>query len=273
MKNLRNKIALVTGAGSGIGRAISLKLAREGADVVIADLNEASLNDTAEAIRALGRQALPVVTDIAKRKEVEKLGNQALKTFGRVDILVNNAGVALYAELKDTSLKDWEWIMGVNLWGQIYALHYLLPQMIAQRSGHIVNLASWMGLFAAPANGAYAVSKHGVVALSEALRTEVAQYNIGVTVVCPGVVRTNIFNSLKIKGYNANVRRMPSYAGITPETMADRIIAAIKHDRAMVVTGIGKLGYYLKRLSPALAQQRGRGGLWLYSRYKTESQE
>jgi len=270
MKDLKNKVALVTGAASGIGLAISLKLAQEGADVVIADLNETGLNDTAEKIHSLGKKALPVKTDISKRREVEKLCNQALKAFGRVDILINNAGVALYAELKDTDLKDWEWIMGINLWGQIYTLHYLLPQMIKQRSGHIVNLASWMGLVSAPANGAYAVSKHGVVALSEALRSEVAQYNIGVTVICPGVVRTNIFNALKIKGYSAEVRRMPSYAGITPEAMADRMISAIKHNRAMVVTGIGKFGYYLKRLSPALAEQLNRGGMWLYSRYKEQ---
>ena len=109
-----------------------------------------------------------------------------------------------------------------------------------------------------------------VRALSEALRAEVAQYNIGVTVICPGVVRTNIFNALKIKGYSAEVRRMPSYAGITPEAMADRMISAIKHNRAMVVTGIGKVGYYLKRLSPALAERLGRWGMEFYSKYKEE---
>jgi len=272
MKDLKNKVALVTGAASGIGLAVSLKLAQDGADVVISDLNETGLNDTAERIRSLGRKALPVKADVSKRRDVEKLCSQALKTFGRVDILINNAGVALYAELKDTDLKDWEWIMGVNLWSQIYTLHYLLPQMIEHREGHIVNLASWMGLMAAPAYGAYAVSKHGVVALSEALRSEVAQFNIGVTVICPGVVKTNIFSALKIKGYSEEVRRMPSYAGITPEEMADRMINAIKHDRAMVVTDVGKIGYYLKRLSPALAEQLGRWGMKFYSKYKIQNQ-
>ena len=154
MKNMANKVALVTGAASGIGQAISIKLAEEGAKVVITDVNEEGLNTTAEQIRSLQQEALPIKADISKRQAVESLCKKALKEFGHIDILINNAGVALYAEIKDTDLKDWEWIMGINLWGQIYTIHYLLPQMIEQRSGHIVNLASWMGLVSAPANGA-----------------------------------------------------------------------------------------------------------------------
>ncbi len=269
MKDLKDKVALVTGAASGIGQAISLKLAQEGSDIVIADLNEQGLLDTADQIRSLGRKALHVKTDISRREEVENLCSKAIEEFGRVDILINNAGVALYAELKDTDLSDWEWLMGVNLWGPVYTLHYLLPQMIERKSGHIVNISSWMGLLGGPANGAYAATKFGVVGLSETLRIEMAKFKIGVTVVCPGVVRTNIFNSLQIKGYSTDVRNMPDFLGITPECISRRIVRAIKKNRTMVITGLGKFAFGLKRISPTLALQVMRGGLWMFSKYKT----
>ncbi len=271
MKDLFGKVALVTGAGSGIGRAISLTLAGEGVDVVIADVNEDGLMDTAKRIRSLGRKALPVRTDISKQEEVEELCGKALEEFGRVDILVNNAGVAIYAELKDTNIADWERIMGVNLWGSVYTLNYLLPQMIERKSGHIVNLSSWGGLVGMPANGAYAVTKFGIVGMSEVLRIELRRFNIGVTVVCPGVVRTNIFNALQLKGYSSSIRNVPGFLGITPEFLSVRIVRAVKKNRAMVVTGIGKFGYRLKRFSPALSYQLGRIALWTFSRYKTQN--
>ncbi len=271
MKKLKDRVALVTGAASGIGRAISLNLASEGVDVVIADVNEDGLRDTAEEIKSLGRRALPVRADISKREEVEELCQQALKEFGQVDILINNAGVALYAALEETDLSDWEWIMGINLWGPIYTVHYLLPRMIERKTGYIVNISSWAGLLGQPGNGAYSATKFGVVGLSEVLRIELERHGIGVTVVCPGVVRTNIFKSLRLKGFSQDVRKIPPFVGITPERIAKRITRAIKKNRAQVITGIGKFGYGLKRLSPTLARQIGRGGLKVFDKYKDNS--
>lgn len=268
MKNLRDKVALVTGAASGIGRATSLKFAQEQADLVIADVNEEGLRDTAEQIKTMGRRALPVRTDISRREEVEKLCLQAIEEYGVVDILINNAGVALYAEVIDTDLSDWEWILGVNLWGAIYAQHYLLPQMVERRSGHIVNIASWVGLLGQPANGAYAVSKFGITGLSEVLRAELERYGIGVTLVCPGVVKTNIFDSVKLKGFKDTVREMPDYIGITPEQAAGKIVRAVKKNQALVLTDIAKVAHALRRLSPTLARQIGRGGVRAFLKHK-----
>ncbi len=268
MKNLRHKVALVTGAASGIGRATSLRFAQEQADLVIADVNEEGLRDTAKQIRALGRKALSVRTDISQRDDVEKLCLQAMDEYGGVDILMNNAGVALYAEIIDTDLSDWEWVIGINLWGAIYALHYLLPQMLERGSGHIINIASWVGLLGQPANGAYAVSKFGIVGLSEVLRAELERTGVGVTLVCPGVVQTNIFDSVKLKGFKDTVREMPDYIGITPERAAGKIVRAVKKNQAMVLTDIAKVAHALRRLSPTLARQIGRGGVRAFLKHK-----
>jgi NAD(P)-dependent dehydrogenase (short-subunit alcohol dehydrogenase family) len=268
MKDLKGKVALVTGAASGIGQATSLKFAQEQADLVITDLNEDGLNDTAEQIRALGRKVLPIRTDIARREEVEALCNNALEEFGRVDILMNNAGVALYADIIDTDLADWEWMLGINLWGPIYALHFLLPHMVARKSGHIINIASWMGLLGQPANGAYAASKFGIVGLSESLRAELERFGIGVTVVCPGIVQTNIFKAVKVKGFKPEVTKMPGFIGTTPEGAAMKIVHAVKKDKALVLTDFAKIAYAIRRLSPALARQIGRGGVKVFQKSK-----
>ncbi len=268
MKDLKDKIALVTGAASGIGRAASIAFARERCDVVITDVNGEGLKPVAEEIKALGRRALPVKADVSNKDDVKSLCEKAIGDFGRVDILVNNAGVALYAEIKDTDLSDWEWIMGINLWAHIYTLHYLLPQMVENRCGHIVNVSSWAGLVGFAGNGAYCVTKFGVVGLSEVLRTELERFNIGVTVICPGAVQTNIFNSLKLKGFKKDIRNMPVFLPMTPEAMAKKIIRAVKRNRPQVITGVGKLGYIAKRISPALGRFVSRSGLVVFSKYK-----
>lgn len=268
MRNLKDKVAMVTGAASGIGRALSLEFAKEGAHLVITDIDEEKLMDTAEQIKLLGREVLSVKADISSKNEVKELCRKALEKFNGIDILVNNAGVAIYAGFLDTELSDWEWLMGVDFWGPVYASYYLVPRMIERKSGHIVNLSSWMGLLGQPNNSAYSAAKFGIVGLSEALRIELDKYNIGVTVVCPGVVRTNIFKSLKIKGFKTDVRNMPGFLGLTPERIAKRIVRAVKWNRATVITGLGKFAYSLKRISPYAARMIGHGMMWTYSKFK-----
>jgi short-subunit dehydrogenase len=224
--------------------------------------------ETAEQIKLSGREVFPVKADISSRDEVEILCRKALNKYNGIDILVNNAGVAIYADFLNTGLSDWEWLMGVDFWGPVYALYFLVPQMVKRKSGHIVNISSWMGLLGQPNNSAYSAAKFGILGLSEALRIELDEYNIGVTVVCPGVVRTNIFNALKIKGFKSDVRNMPDFLGLTPERIAKRIVRAIKWNRAMVITGLGKFAYSLKRLSPYAARMIGRGMMWTYSKFK-----
>ncbi len=268
MKNLKDKIALVTGAASGIGRATSLAFAAEGCDVVITDVNEEGLNSVAEEIKGLGRKALSLKADISNRNDVKSLCEKAVKEFGRVDILMNNAGVALFAELRDTDLDDWKWMLGVNLWGPIYTINYLLPRMAENKCGHIVNVASWAGLVGFGGNGAYSTTKFGVVGLTEVLRTELERFNIGVTVICPGAVQTNIFNSLKLKGFKKDIRNMPIFLSLTPEAMAKRIIRAVKKNRPQVITGVGKFGYIAKRISPAIGRFISRSGFKLFLKHK-----
>ncbi len=268
MKDLNGKVALVTGAASGIGQATSLKFAQEQADLIITDLDEDRLKGTTAQVRALGRKVLPIRADISRRDEVEALCNKALDEFGRVDILMNNAGVALYADIIDTDLADWEWLLGINLWGPIYAMHFLLPQMIARKSGHIINISSWVGLLGIPANGAYAASKFGIVGLSESLRAELEQFGIGVTVVCPGIVQTNIFKAIRVRGFKPEATKMPGFLGTTPEGAANKIVRAVKKDQALVLTDFAKIAYGIRRLSPALARQISRGGVKVFNKYK-----
>ncbi|MDD5223989.1 MAG: SDR family NAD(P)-dependent oxidoreductase [bacterium] len=254
---MKNKIALVTGAATGIGEATALAFAREGCDLILATRKNAEgLKGTAEKIKAMGRKALTVMADVSKREDVERLCQTALKEFGRVDILMNNAGVGMSCELKDMSLEDWEWVMGVNFWGSVYTLHFLLPHMIERKSGHIVNVSSGAGLIGLPAAGAYTASKFGLVGLTEVLRTEVERFGIGVTAVCPAVVRTPIFDTIKVKGFKKEISTPPAImGGMTPDQAASRIIKAVKRNQALlVITAFAKFCYNIKRLSPALGR-------------------
>jgi NAD(P)-dependent dehydrogenase (short-subunit alcohol dehydrogenase family) len=246
-----------------VGEATSIAFAREGCDLILATRKNAEgLKSTAEKIKALGRKVLTVMADVSKREDVERLCQSALKEMGRVDILMNNAGVAMISELKDTSLEDWEKVMGVNFWGPVYTIHYLLPHMIERRSGHIVNVSSAAGLIAPPAGGAYAASKYGLVGLSEALRTEVERFGIGVTCVCPSVIRTNILDATLIKGFKREVAEPPAVFRMTPARAAIQIIKAVKRNQALlVVTAHARILYHMKRISPALTRQVGRGML------------
>lgn len=255
MKNLHDKVALVTGSASGIGKATALKLAEEGAHLVLADINEEGLKSASSEIEALGRKALSVKTDVSKRDQVEQLCQKALAEFGRVDILMNNAGVALISEIKDTEFSEWEWILGIHLWGAIYTIHYLLPQMVERKSGHIINISSWAGILGTPTCGAYATAKFGLVGMSEVLRIELERFDIGVTVVCPGMVKTNVFSSAKMKGFKREFLEKSGTFGISPEAVARKIVRAVKRNQAVVLTDLAKVAWSAKRLSPALGRQ------------------
>jgi NAD(P)-dependent dehydrogenase (short-subunit alcohol dehydrogenase family) len=263
MRDLKNKIVLVTGAATGVGEAAALAFAREGCDLVLATRKNADgLKATADKIKAMGRKVITVMADVSRREDVERLCQTALKEMGRVDILMNNAGVALIAEFTDTTLEDWEKIMGVNFWGPVYTIHYLLPHMIERKSGHIVNVSSAAGLNAPPAASAYSASKFGLVGLTEVLRTEVERFGIGVTAVCPSVIRTNIFDATQVKGFKKEVAQPPAIFRKTPAKAASEIIGAVKRNQALlVITANAKAFYYTKRISPAMFRLVARGML------------
>lgn len=255
MKQIHDKVALVTGGASGIGKETALAFAREGAHIVLADVNELGMREVATQIEEIGRSALQVQTDVSRQDQVEALCRKAREEFGGVDILMNNAGVALISEIKDTEIKEWEWILGIHLWGAIYSTHYLLPHMIERRSGHIINISSWAGLLGTPTIGAYATAKFGLVGMSEVLRTELEKYHIGVTVVCPGMIKTNVLGSAKFKGFKKDYMEKGQNMGTSPKTLAKRIVKAVKKNQALVLTDLAKFAFATKRFSPALGRQ------------------
>lgn len=260
MKNLHGKTAVVTGAASGIGRACALEFAREGMKVVVADLNEPGLKETVEMIRARGATAVAKKTDVARKDEVKVLIDFAIGEVSGVDLLMNNAGVAMIGEVRDLSLEDdWEWVMGVNLWGPIYGCHYVLSHMIERGSGHIVNTSSAAGLFASPCMAPYCTSKFGLVGFSESLRSEVARLGVGVTCVCPAFVKTPIFETSPTKGLSGlDKSKVNKFWGQTPEKTARQIVQGVKRNKGLLVlTPEAKLLFTMKKFLPPLYSRIG----------------
>ena len=196
MDNFKGRVAVVTGAASGIGRALALAFAREGVRVVLADLDEAPMAEVAQTIKSGNGQAVAVAADVSDLDQVQALAEKSWQAFGAVHILCNNAGVAVSGGLEEATLKDWQWVIGVNLWGVIHGLLAFVPRMIAQREGgHIVNTASMAGLIATQGLGVYNTTKYAVVGLSETLAKDLRPYGIGVSVLCPMGVETRILDS------------------------------------------------------------------------------
>ncbi len=255
MRNLKDKVVLITGAASGIGQASAIRFARSGADVVVSDVNEVGLEHTVKAIEATGRRGMGIIADVSDAEQVKDMIDQTIDKFGQVDVMMNNAGVGMGGEMRDMELKDWEWIVNINLWGPIYGVHYVLPHMIERGQGHIVNVASASGLVASPGLTAYTTTKYGIVGLSEVLRNEIAKYGIGVSVICPGFVRTNIFGSMRYKGWKEEeqIRDIPWFAGISPDTCAKHVVKVVKKNRFMcLLTPEMKLLYSMKKYSPPI---------------------
>ena len=193
MRDLEGKVAVVTGGASGIGRGLAARFAADGMHVVIADVENAALEQTAAELGVVGVQ-----TDVADAASVQALADQVCDRFGTVHVLCNNAGVGGGGQIADLTLADWKWVLDVNLWGVIHGIHSFLPRLLANPDGgHVVNTASMAGLFASAGMGPYNATKFAVVAISETLSKELqaAGSSVGVSVLCPGFVRTNIFDS------------------------------------------------------------------------------
>jgi NAD(P)-dependent dehydrogenase (short-subunit alcohol dehydrogenase family) len=189
--------AVVTGAGGGLGRALCLELARRRARVIAADIDLDAAEITAAAVRDAGGQAKAVACDVAKEAQVAVLAEHAEAAYGGTDLIVNNAGVAVAGPMAVIPQPDWEWIMGINLWGVIYGCRVFIPRFKAQGSGAILNVASAAGLVCAPEMAPYNVTKAGVIALSETLCGELKADRIGVTVLCPTFFQTNIMQTTR----------------------------------------------------------------------------
>ncbi len=200
MRELSGKVAVVTGGGSGIGQGMVVAFAQAGMHVVIADIDLPAAEKVAAEASALGVKALAVATDVTKRGSVEALAERVYGELGAAHLLCNNAGVAVFGQLDAMTDHDWRWVLDVNLEGVVNGLQAFLPRMKAQSGEkHIVNTASVAGIAAFAGLGVYVATKYAVVGISESLRAEGESYGLGVSVLCPGVVRTRIFESERIR--------------------------------------------------------------------------
>jgi NAD(P)-dependent dehydrogenase (short-subunit alcohol dehydrogenase family) len=254
MKEFKGKVAVITGAASGIGRGIAERCVNEGMKAVLADIDDGGLAKAETELKTLGGTVLGVRTDVSKRADVELLARRTLDAFGHVHLLFNNAGVGAGGSAWEATWNDWEWVVGVNLWGVIHGVKVFTPLMLAQNlECHIVNTASAAGLIVGGGSAPYAVTKHAVVALSESLYLTLQKRTalVKVSVLCPGLVRTDIANAERHRPAglkNEPVEMTPEMraglnlfkaaieAAMPPLQVADMVFDAVKNERFYILT-------------------------------------
>ena len=254
MSMFENKIAVVTGGASGIGLALARELARQGADVLVADIQTDAANIAAAEIRDLGGKAAAHHLDVTDSEAVERFVARSAAEKGRLDYMFNNAGIAIIGEFRDFSTADWKRILDINVNGVFAGTAAAYAVMIRQGAGHIVNTASVAGLVPSPGFAAYCASKHAVVGLSTSLRAEAAGYGVKVSAVCPGFIKTPMFDSKRL-GMRTDSKAKARAQGMAmaPEECAVRMLDGVAKNKAIIaVTGHAKLMWALNRYFPGL---------------------
>lgn len=260
----KHAYAVVTGAGSGIGRSFALELARRGGQVVCADLNLDTAQETVDLIAALGQKAYAVQCDVRDAEQLEQLAQQAEQHFGRTPtLLINNAGVGLGGKFDEMSMEDWQWCLNINLWGVIHGCQAFVPRFKAQKQGAIINVASAAAFTAAPEMAVYNVSKAGVFALSETLSAELAKYGIRVNVLCPTLVPTNIIKDGRLpeRYHKLAQHALMNYALTTADDVAKLTLNRLDQGHLHTIPQLdAKFFWWLKRMSPTTYQRIVRFG-------------
>jgi NAD(P)-dependent dehydrogenase (short-subunit alcohol dehydrogenase family) len=252
MKKLRERVAVVTGAASGIGLALATRFASEGMKVALADVEERALAEATRRLEAAGAGAIGVPTDVTSATDVARLARRAKAEFGAVHVVCNNAGVFTGGTCWEAPLEDYEWLLGVNVWGVVHGIRTFVPILLEEEEGHVVNTASMAAVTTLPFSGIYHMTKHAVLALSECLYHELRARGarVGVSVVCPEMVATRIdaADRNRPERLRASVRATPERElvgrsisdaikrGIPPEEIADRTLRAIREDRFYVLS-------------------------------------
>ena len=254
MKDLKGRVVMITGANSGIGKASALAFADEGCDMVICARRKPELIQVANQIKAKGRQVLAIPTDVGKEEDVRNLAEKAFAEFGRVDVAFSNAGISLNGQTHLLEKTDWEKVMNVNFYGAVHIFRHFVRPMVERREGHFVVNSSGFGLTGAPYNTLYSTSKYALVGMTECVRAELAQYNVGVTTLCGGVVQTDIFKNAELRGFDEKARDFFNFVkGMPPEKFAKIVLNAVKKNKGFVITdAMTKYSFGFKRYFPGL---------------------
>lgn len=252
----QNAYAVVTGAGSGIGRSFALELAKRGGNIVCADINAQAAQETVDLIQAeTSSQAYAVQCDVGEKASVQALAEQSEQLLGHaVTLLINNAGVGLGGKFEEVSLEDWQWCMHVNLWGVIHGCHYFVPKLKQNGGGAIINVASAAGYTAAPEMTAYNVTKSSVLALSETLASELRSANIRVNVLCPTLVPTNIMKNGRLPSRYSGLadKLLMKHSFTTSEEVVQKTLSQLDAGKLYTIPQPdAKLFWWLKRASPS----------------------
>lgn len=254
-KRFPQKRVIITGAGSGIGRALAHEFAKKQWNIVIAEINDGRAKETADQVKTLGGKAIVVHCDVTKAADVDKVIETATNELGGVDIMINNAGVSAGGYMERISIEDWNWILDINLKSVIYGCRAVIPLFKKQQSGYIINVASYAGMACLPEMSSYNVAKAGVIALSETIRTELSLLGIGVSVVCPSFIKTNLMD--QFRSPDARQRNLAqgffNKSIMSVEAVARCIIRSVSRNKMYILPQIdAKYMWWSKRHTPRL---------------------
>lgn len=244
MKQFQNRVAVITGAGSGIGRALALNLAEKGCKLALSDIRTASVEETAKLCERFNADVMVDTLDVADKNAMQAYPEKVVQKFGGVHIVINNAGVAVAATVEETSIEDYEWLMGINWWGVLYGTKFFLPHLQKADEAHIVNISSVFGIIGVPTQSAYNAAKFAVRGFTESLRQELEGTHIGVSCVHPGGIKTNIAANARYKkgpdgntDHAAAAEKFARIARVTPEEAAATIVRGIEKKSPRVLIG------------------------------------